>query len=51
MKRREGRRKQVYYKIKETRGYWRLKEEALDLTLWRTVCGRGCGPAVRETEG
>jgi len=29
-----------------------LKEEALDHTLWRTYCGRGYGPIVRQnTEG
>jgi len=32
------------------RGYWILKEEALDRTLWRTVFGGGCGLVVRETE-
>jgi len=26
-----------------------LKKEALDRTLWRTVCGRRCGPVVRQT--
>jgi len=26
-----------------------LKEEALDLTLWRTGFGRGYGPVVRQT--
>jgi hypothetical protein len=25
------------------------KEEALDSTLWRTGCVRGCGPVVRQT--
>jgi hypothetical protein len=30
--------------LKETRGYWELKEEALDRTSWRTGFGRGCGP-------
>jgi hypothetical protein len=28
---------------------WKLKEEALDLTLWRTRFGRGYGPVVRQT--
>jgi hypothetical protein len=33
---REGRRcKQLLDDLKETRGYWKLKEEALDCTLWR----------------
>jgi hypothetical protein len=26
-----------------------LKEEALDLTLWRSSFGRGYGPVVRQT--
>jgi len=34
--------------LEETRGYWKLKEEALDRTLWRTGFGRGCGPIVRQ---
>ena len=33
----------------EMRGYWKLKEEALDHTLWRTRFGRDCGPAIRQT--
>ena len=28
--------------------YWKLKEEAVDRTVWRTGCGRGCGPVVRQ---
>jgi hypothetical protein len=37
-----GRRcKQLLDGLKETRGYWKLKEEALDRTLWRTPFGRG----------
>jgi hypothetical protein len=31
------------------REYWKLKEEALDRTLWRTNFGRDYGPVVRET--
>ena len=30
-------------------GYWKLLEEALDRTLWRSRFGRGCGPVVRQT--
>ena len=30
------------------REYWKLKEEALDGTVWRTRFGRGCGHAVRQ---
>ena len=27
--------------LPETRGYWKLKDETLDRTLWRTSSGRG----------
>jgi hypothetical protein len=49
MKRRERRRKQLLDDLKETRGYWKLKEETLDRTVWRSRCGRGYGPLVRQT--
>jgi hypothetical protein len=40
---RRGRRhKQLLDDLKEKRRYWKLKEETLDLTLWRTRFGRGC---------
>jgi predicted transposase YdaD len=46
--RRRGRRsKQVLDDLEEKRGYWNLKEEALDRTLWRTGFGRGCGSVMR----
>jgi hypothetical protein len=35
--------------FKERRRYWKLKEEALDHTLWRTRLGRVNGPVVRQT--
>jgi len=39
-----GRRhKQLLDNLKEKRGYWKFKEEALDRTVWRTRVGRGCG--------
>jgi hypothetical protein len=39
-----GRRhKQLLNDIKEKRGYWKLKEKALDHTVWRTRFERGCG--------
>ena len=41
---RERRRQQLLCDIKETRGYRKFEEEALDLTLWRT----GFGPVVRH---
>jgi len=44
-----GRRhRQLLDDLKEMRGYYKLKEEALDCTLWRTGFGRGCGPVVRQ---
>ena len=46
---RRTRRKQVPDNLKETRGYWKLKEEALDRTMWETRFGTRCGPVVRET--
>jgi hypothetical protein len=46
--RRERRRKQLLDDVKEKRRYWKLKEEALDRTLWRTRFGRGYGPVVRQ---
>jgi hypothetical protein len=47
---RRGRRcKQLLDDLKEKRRYWKLKEEALDCTLWRTRFGRGYGPVVRQT--
>jgi hypothetical protein len=50
MTRIRGRRhKQLLDDLKEMRRYWKLKEEALDRTLWRTRFGRGYGPVVRQT--
>jgi len=34
--------------IKEKRGYWEYKEEALIFNLWRNGFGRISGPAVRQ---
>jgi hypothetical protein len=47
--RRGRRRKQLLYDLKEKRIYWKLKEEALDRTQWRTRFGRGYRPVVRQT--
>jgi hypothetical protein len=41
------RRKQLLNALKETK----LKEEALDRTVWRTRFGRSYGPVVRQTAG
>jgi len=35
---------------KKKRGYWKLKEEALERTLWRTRFGKGNGHAARQTK-
>jgi hypothetical protein len=43
------RRKQLLDYLKEKRRYWKLKEEALDRTLWKTRFGRDYGPVVRQT--
>jgi hypothetical protein len=47
--RRGRRRKQLVDDLKEKRGYWKLKYEALDCTQCRAHFGRGCGPVVRRT--
>jgi hypothetical protein len=50
MTRRRGRRrKQLLDDLKEKRKSWKLKEEALDHTLWRTRFGRRYGLVVRQT--
>ena len=49
--RRGRRRKQLLGELKEKRGYFKLKEDALDRTLCITRFGRGCGPVVRQTTG
>jgi hypothetical protein len=46
--RRGRRRQQLLDGLKENRGYWKLKEEALDRSLWRTRFGRGYGLVVRQ---
>jgi hypothetical protein len=48
-RRRRRRRKQLLDDLKGMRRYWKLKDEALDRTLWRTRFGRGYGPVVRQT--
>jgi hypothetical protein len=47
--RRGRRRKQLLDDRKEKRRYWKLKEEALDGTLWRTRFGSGYEPVIRQT--
>ena len=47
---RRGRRcKWLLYDLKETGGYSKLKEEALDRTVCRTGSDRDCGHVVRQT--
>ena len=45
------RRKQLLGDLKETWGYRKLEEEALDRAVWRIGFGRGCGSVVRQTVG
>jgi len=47
-RRRGRRRKKVLDDLTDRRGYFRLKEEALDRTMWRAGFGRGFGPVVRQ---
>jgi hypothetical protein len=47
---RQGRRRRkLLDDLKERKGYSRLKEEAVDRTMWRARFGRGFGPVVRQT--
>jgi hypothetical protein len=47
---RRGRRhKQLLGDVKETRGYWKLREEAPDPSVWRSHFRRGYGLVVRQT--
>ena len=45
-RRRGGRRRQLVDDLKDTKGFWKLKEEALDRPVWRTRCGRDYGRVV-----
>jgi hypothetical protein len=47
--RRGRRRKQLLDDLKKKRRYWKLKDDALDRTLWRIRFGRDYGPVVRQT--
>jgi hypothetical protein len=46
--RRGRRRKQLLDDFKEKRSYCKLKEEALDRTLWRPRCKRGYSSVLRQ---
>ena len=45
-RRRGRRRKKLLDDLKDRRGCFQLKEEALDRTMWRNRFGRGFGPVV-----
>jgi hypothetical protein len=45
-RRRGRRRKKLLDDLGDRRGYFNLKEEALDRIKWRNRFGRGCGPVV-----
>jgi hypothetical protein len=47
-RRRGRRRKKLLDDLKDRRGYSRLKEEALDRTMWMNRFGRSFGPVVRQ---
>ena len=47
-RRRGRRRKKLLDDLKDRRGYYHLKEEALDGPMWRNRFGRGFGPVVRQ---
>jgi hypothetical protein len=47
--RRRRRRMQLLNDLKRMRGYWNLKEEALDRTLWKMRITKCFGPVVRQT--
>jgi len=47
--RRGRRRRKLLDELKERKGYFHLKEEALDRTMWGAGFGRGFGPVVRQT--
>ena len=47
--RRGRRRRKLLDGFKERTGYFHLKEESLDRTVWRARFGRGFLPAERQT--
>ena len=40
--------KELLDDLKEKRGNWKVEEETLDRTLWKTRFARGYGPVVRQ---
>jgi hypothetical protein len=47
-RRRGRRRKKLLDDLQYRRGHPRLKQDALDRTMWRNRFGRGFGPVFRE---
>jgi hypothetical protein len=47
--RRRRRCKQLLDDLKDRRGYSDLKEEVLNVSLWRNRFGGGIGPVIRQT--
>ena len=47
--RRGGRRTKLPDDLNESKGYWKLKEEALHRTLWITRFGRFCTLVLKQT--
>ena len=47
--RRKSSRKQLPDYLQKTRDYWKLKQQAIDRSLWRTCFRRVYGPIVRQT--
>jgi hypothetical protein len=47
-RRRGGRSRKLLDDLKDRRGYSHLKEDALDLTVWRNRVGGGFEPLVRQ---
>jgi hypothetical protein len=47
-RRRGRRRKKLLADLKDRRGYFYLREEALHRTMWRNRFVRGFGPVVRQ---
>jgi hypothetical protein len=48
--RRERRRTHLLDDLKKKKDYWKLKEEALDRTFWRTRFETGYSPVVKQTK-
>jgi len=43
------RKKKLLDGLRETRRFWKLKEKALDFSVWRTGFGRSCEPVIPQT--